>query len=102
MRGDVVMRSKKSRLAKPPPGALKLWSIAPTWSSSEARHEDAVALPLTVEPVAAADEVPDVEEPVAVDGPFDLLEEAVLVVLVVALRDGLVLLAGAHVPLLRC
>ena len=31
------------------------------------RHEDAVALPLTVEPVAAADEVADVEEPVAVD-----------------------------------
>ncbi len=64
------------------------------------RHEDAVALPLAVEPVAVADEVPDVEQPVAVDRPFDLLEEPVLVTLVVALRNGLVLLAGAHVPLL--
>ena len=57
------------------------------------RHEDAVALPHPVEPVAPADEVTDVEQPVAVGRPFDLLEEPVLVALLIALQHSLVLLA---------
>ena len=49
-----------------------------------AGREDAVALPQPVEPVAVADEVPDVEQAVAVDRPLDLAEQLVFVVLVVA------------------
>ena len=65
-----------------------------------AGHEDAVALPQPVEPVAVADEVPDVEEPVAVDRPFDLAEQLVFVALVVAAQHRVGLLAGPDVPLL--
>ena len=39
-------------------------------------HEHAVALPDPVEPVTVADEVADLEQPVAVGGPLDALEEA--------------------------
>src|SRR5204863_1817984 len=47
------------------------------------RDEDAVALPLVVEPVAAPDEVADVEELVAVGRPRDLVEEPILVLLAI-------------------
>ena len=65
-----------------------------------ARHEDAVALPEPVEPVAVADEVPDVEQAVAVERPLDLAEQLVLVRLVVAAEHRVGLLAGPDVPLL--
>ena len=66
-----------------------------------AGHEDAVALPQAVEPVAVADEVADLEQPVAVARPLDLLEQLVLVRLVVAVVHRVALLAGPDVPLLR-
>ena len=66
-----------------------------------AGHEDAVALPQPVEPVAVADEVADVEEPVAVGRPVDVAEQVVLERLVVAGEHRVGLLAGTDVPLLR-
>ena len=50
--------------------------MPPTCSMQGAGDEDAVALPLAVEPVAVADEVADLEQPVAVGRPADLLEAA--------------------------
>ena len=45
--------------------------------------------------------MPDVEESIPVAGPLDVLEQAVLVVLVVARFLLVALLTGADVPLLR-
>ena len=55
-------------------------------------HEQAVALPQPVEPVAVADEVADLEQAVAVGRPGDPLEEPILVGPVVAGGHGV---AGA-------
>ncbi len=65
-----------------------------------ARDEHAVALPHAVEPVTSADEVADLEEPVAGSGPADATEQPVLVRLVVTVAHGVGLLARPDVPLL--
>jgi len=45
--------------------------------------------------------VPDFEQPIAIDRPPDLLKETVLDRAVIASREGVGLLARAHVPLPR-
>ena len=76
-------------------------SKPPTCSSWRSGDEQAVALPHAVEPVAVADEVADLEQAVAVARPLDPVEEAILEGPVVAVVDGVALLARSDVPLLR-
>ena len=66
-----------------------------------ARDEHAVALDDAVEPIAVADEMPDLEQPVSVDRPADAREQVVFGFLVVARMQGVALLARADIPLLR-
>ncbi len=64
------------------------------------RDEHAVALPHAVEPVAVADEMTDLEEAVTGVRPADRFEQAILVLLVVAVAHDVALLAWADIPLL--
>ena len=73
---------------------------APDLLEQLAADEHAVALPEAVEPIAVADEVTDLEEPVAGVGPGDPFEQPVFVGLVVPVDHRVALLARPDVPLL--
>ena len=96
--GEATMRSKKSRLTKPPPGREALVH-RPHLIEQRARDEHAVALPIAVDPVPVADEVTDLEQTVSVGWPPDFGQEPVLVFAVVAARDHPGLLARPQIPL---